>query len=193
MADELDMFDPSQTHFRAQLRERLAENLLQRRAEARRIGDVVHTADLELAAELEALGFDCECARVLDLMPLVHVAWADGKIQRSERALIRGMLEARGLARGDAPYDMLEALLEERPSVAYMEASLSALARLLGSRGATAASVLHMCIEVAEASGGIFGFVGAIDTRERALLEELAQTLGPQAQRELARRLHRKA
>ena len=97
------------------------------------VGDVLATTDLELVAELRALGFDGECARVLDLLPLIWVAWADGKIQRAERSRIMDVLRVRGIAPGSACSDLVCTLLEARPSAAYLEAALDALARLLQS------------------------------------------------------------
>jgi uncharacterized membrane protein YebE (DUF533 family) len=38
-----------------------------------------------------------EAYRVIMLMPLVYVAWADGKIQSQERKLIMSIAEERGL------------------------------------------------------------------------------------------------
>lgn len=152
----------------------------------RKVGDIALTADLELAAELRALGFDGERARVLDLLPLIWVAWADGKIQRGERARIMEILRVRRISPGSPSWDLVVTLLETKPSAAYLEAALDALRRLLGQRTATAATVVSMCVEVAKASGGVFGFVSAVDARERQILAAVAEALGESAQRELA-------
>ncbi len=180
----IDPFDPSRSQFRAQLR-LVIETKVQARAHNRRVGDVLATTDLELAAELRALGFDSERARVLDLLPLIWVAWSDGKIQRNERARILEILRVRGIAPGSSCWDLIETLLETRPSDAYLEAALDALSRLIGNRAATKATVVAMCVEVARASGGIFGIVSSVDPRERRRLEAVAEALGPEAKAEL--------
>ena len=188
MLAELECFDPARTSVRAAIRADLAKRA-ERRNRARALGDIYATTDLELAAELESLGFDSERACVVDLLPLVQIAWADGKIQREERMRIMAVCRARGLAQDHPAWEFIEALLEERPSQAYFEASLGVLARLLSKRVATADTVVSMCVQVAEASGGIFGLRPGIDANERAALERVAQVLGPQALAGLRQRI----
>ena len=43
---------------------------------------------MDIAAALGKLGIDRDDHRVLGLLPLVHIAWADGTVQRAERELI---------------------------------------------------------------------------------------------------------
>ena len=56
------------------------------------LGGEADHSDEALAARVAALGFEGEAARVVDLLPLVHVAWSDGAIQKGERAAIIGLL-----------------------------------------------------------------------------------------------------
>ena len=63
-------------------------------------------------------------------MPLVHVAWADGKIQRGERAAILKVLRSRGIEPGDEAFRTMESLLEERPSDTWMKQTLAVLRQL---------------------------------------------------------------
>ena len=185
---ELEAFDPKRTLARAQIREDLAKRI-EKRNQARRLGDVFATNDLELAAELETLGFDKDRACVVDLLPLIQVAWADGRIQKEERVRILRVLRARGLDRSDPAWEFVEALLEERPSDAYFEASLQVLARLLEKRSSTTETVVSMCVQVAEASGGLWGLRPAIDANERKALEQVAESLGERAMIALRQRL----
>ena len=67
---------------------------------------------------------------MFDLLPLVHVAWADGSIQPGERAAILRLLTVRGLGPGKA-FTTMEALLEKRPSAEYLDESLEVLQELL--------------------------------------------------------------
>ena len=188
MLAELEAFDPKRTMARAQIREDLAKRI-EKRKQARLMGDVFATNDLELAAELESLGFNQERACVVDLLPLVQVAWADGRIQREERGRIMGVLRVRGLGPRSSAWEFIEALLEERPSEAYFDASLQVLARLLEKRSSTAQTVVSMCVQVAEASGGLFGMRRAIDANERKVLMQVAESLGAAALEPLQQRL----
>ena len=47
---------------------------------------------------MKKLRFDGACASAFDLLPLIHVAWADGVIQSGERATILGVLETMSLS-----------------------------------------------------------------------------------------------
>lgn len=143
-------------------------------------------ADLDVAGRIQELGFSAETAPVFDLLPLVHVAWADGKIQRSERALILQILEERGLAAGTPAFTMMASLLETRPSDDFFAATLSALRQVLGDF--EGADLVELCARVARASGGLLG-AGAMSSRERALIEDVARTLGPDAEARFRERL----
>lgn len=188
MLAELEFFDPARTAVRQEIRADLARRA-ERRQRAQQLGDVYATTDLELAAELEELGFNHERACVVDLLPLIQVAWADGKIQREERARIVGVLRARGLGPMHPAWEFVEALLEQKPSDAYFEATLEVLARLLAKRTATAQTVVTMCVQVAEASGGLWGLRRSVDASEQAELERVAKALGEEAVAQLRRRL----
>jgi hypothetical protein len=49
-----------------------------------------------LSAALDELGVDRDNFRVLALLPLVYVAWADGKVQSAERSLIHRLAKLNG-------------------------------------------------------------------------------------------------
>ena len=138
---------------------------------------------------MEKLGFAGACASAFDLLPLIHVAWADGVIQSRERATILDVLETRGFRPGDEVYTHIESLLEERPSEAYMRESLDLLRDLLGDRPASGETVVALCIRVAGAAGGFLGFGNKVCDEERQVLERVAATLGDRAQQELHRSL----
>ena len=131
VSSDASIFSPASSGTRAKLRERIeADTLAFRkggrkrggdpaaaRAADRAVGDVLCTDDLKLAAEVRALGFDAKTARLLDLLPLICVAWADGKIQRGERAQIFRVLRVRGESAGSPGWMLFETLLEERPEL----------------------------------------------------------------------------
>lgn len=135
--------------------------------------------DTQLLQQLRSLGIDAETWQVVTLLPLVEVAWADGRVQDAERARIVRLAGASEALAGDGRL-VLEGWLSYRPSPAYFARGRSVLRALLARPEAQALPVgnLHdACIRVAEAAGGLFGVVATIDAKERALLAEMAREL----------------
>lgn len=163
---------------RRKLREKL-EAAAKELSDKQAIAESVKTDDLDLAERIKALGFSGDSARVFDLLPLVHVAWADGSVQKSERAAILRVLETRGVAPGSDAFVLMESLLEERPSDDYMSQSLAVLKELLaqgdGDRGA---QLVDLCQVVASSAGGFLGLGAKISQGERELIETIAGQLG---------------
>jgi tellurite resistance protein len=151
--------------------------------EQRKIAQSAGTDNVEVAARIKALGFDGDSARVFDLLPLVHVAWADGKIQRGERAAILKVLASRGVERDSEAFRTMESLLEEKPSDAFMRESLSVLREVTGGLGERASSIVDLCIQVAASAGGFLGLkLGQkIGDEEKKQIETVLHSLGPDA------------
>jgi len=151
--------------------------------EKRKIAQSAGTEDVEVAAQIEALGFDGDSARIFDLLPLVHVAWADGKIQRGERSAILRILDSRGIERGSEAFQTMESLLEEKPSEAFMRQSLATLREVTGGLSDRASTIVDLCIQVAASAGGFLGLkLGQkIGDVERKQIEEILASLGPDA------------
>lgn len=168
-------FNQLEAERRAQ-RRRKQEMAAAELAQKRSIADAVGTQDLNLAARIKALGFDGDSARVFDLLPLVHVAWADGSIQRAERAAILVCLHNRGVEPGTDAFTQIETLLEKRPSQAYLDESIAALRDLVGG-SAKGKDLVDLCLSVAASAGGFVG-LGKVAGSERALIEDIAAQLG---------------
>lgn len=151
--------------------------------EKRKIAQSAGTDDVEVAARIKALGFDGDSARVFDLLPLVHVAWADGKVQRGERSAILKVLRSRGVEPGSEAFRTVESLLEEKPSDAFMRESLAVLKEVTGGLSDRASSIVDLCIQVAASSGGFLGLkLGAkIGDEEKKQIEDILASLGPAA------------
>jgi tellurite resistance protein len=184
MSDVHVPFDAAQKEVRAKLRERLQESAEDLKASTTAAEGGTR---LSLAARIEALGFAGQAAKVFDLLPLVHVAWADGGIQAGERATVLRLLELRGLPPGEA-WTVMEALLEERPSQAYLDVSLDVLRDLLEAKGDDGRTIVGLCVVLAESAGGFLG-LGAISKAERQMIETIAARLGDKAQAEFRSRL----
>jgi len=167
--------DQEDAYFRKQdqeLRQKLREELGQA------AGDLKQSPrDLSLANKIQKLGFIGDKIKVFDLMPLVHVAWADGSVSRQEREAILGVAGAR-VPRGSAAFVLMESLLEERPPQNFLDESLSLLKLVAGDTRAE--SIVELCIQVASASGGFMN-VGNVSSEERQQIEAIAARLGPKA------------
>lgn len=146
--------------------------------EKRKIASAAGTDDLSVADRIKALGFDDDSARIFELLPLVHVAWADGSVQRSERAAIFKILEQREISEDSSAFQMMASLLEEKPSDAFMQETLEIVRDMTGGLNSRTADVVDLCIEVAAASGGFLGLGRRIGDEERQLINDIVNTLG---------------
>ncbi len=140
-------------------------------------------ADMSVVDRIKALGFDGDSARIFDLMPLVAVAWADGKIQKGERAKILGLLDSRGITEDSEAFSTMASMLEQRPDDTFMRETMDALRDVVGDEHDKTASIVDLCIEVAAASGGLLGLGigGKVGDEERQRIGEIAATLGDSA------------
>jgi tellurite resistance protein len=180
--EEEAYFKQREIEQRRKLREKL-EAAAHELAEKHAIAESLKTSE-SLAERIKALGFSGATARVFDLLPLVHVAWADGTVQKGERAAILKVLEARGVQPGSEGFQLFESLLEERPSDEYMSESLTVLRELVGQHGAGGgADVVGLCEQVASAAGGFLGIAGKVSGEERKLIDEIAGHLGGGAEK----------
>lgn len=152
-----------------------------RLAERAAISSAVGSTDADLLDRIQALGFDGDSARVLDLLPLVHVCWADGRVQRGEREAVVEILERRGLERGSEPRLFIESLLERRPSESFLGQALALVKDLSARRPGVPADLVDLSARVAEASGGLLGIGTRTSDAERALIRTIADALGPEA------------
>ena len=152
-------------------RERQLEAL--RREELGGIASVLQS-DADVAQEAMELGFDRETARILHLLPVIQMAWADGSVQDDERAKVLDLASDSGIANGTPAYDYLELLMEREPSPLYFQRTNSLIARMLEQdTGALGGDDLMKHVEaVAGAAGGFFG-VGKISREERELIQKL--------------------
>jgi hypothetical protein len=139
------------------------------------IAAVLGTDD-EVAEAAMLLGFDAETSRILFLIPLIQVAWADGSISKAENERVRQLAADRGIDLKSPASEFLELLLNQQPSDSFFDRTNELIRRLLKSESAEAGSadLLAHCKDVAKVSGGFFGFGNAIDGQEQSLLKELA-------------------
>ncbi len=113
------------------------------------------------------------------LLPLIQVAWADGKMQSAERDAILNSAEQSGVSKESAAFEILESRLEESPGDDLYDAWKVYASSLKESLDPAQASnlqnkILGRAREVAEAAGGFLGFGNKVSDEEAAVLEKLA-------------------
>lgn len=114
--------------------------------------------------DLDALGLDPDTYRVVLLLPLIEVAWADGEIQAGERDAILGFAKGNDLLAGRS-HSVVEDWLTDRPSADYFERARAALVKLAhdGAFGpevspAQVDDVVEYCSVIASSAGGFMGY-----------------------------------
>ena len=139
--------------------------------------------DEALLGELVELGISSETLAALGLVPLVQVAWADGRMDRGERKAILGGAAAAGAEPGSPSYALLEGWLDAKPGSEMLSAWADYIGGLTavcseGSMAALKEVTLRRAERVAEAAGGVLG-VRRISGSERAVLSRIAEAFSP--------------
>lgn len=135
-----------------------------------------------LVEKLNKLGIDRESLKVVILLPVVQVAWADGVVQDEERALIESIAETNGLLPGDGAR-ILRTWLEKAPTAEYVAEGRAVLVELSRRGGAAGLlptvldDVVSCCTAVAQAAGGLLGILWTVDPAEEAAIREIAVAL----------------
>ena len=171
-------------------RRREVREEMERRAaelvEKERLTRAAGLSDVTLADRLRALGITTETAPLLDLLPLVMVAWADGSVSRSERAEVMKLVEARGYSSGSNPWLFMASLLDTKPSGALYDELRLVLRDFLKGDVAKGEQIVALSRRVAQASGAFFGLGPRIDAKEQEILDRLAAFFAEDAHRKVA-------
>lgn len=178
--DEEQWFQAREQERRQEIRESLNKAAREAR-EKRSMGETLGTGDEAILERLRALHFDSDTARVIDLLPLVYVAWADGSVKPRERAAILDVLRERSIQGHEQAFLLIESLLETEPSAEFLDEILEILAMIAGDRPQLVADIAKFSVAVADSSGGFFGLGNRIDERERATIQRIADGLGGDA------------
>lgn len=144
------------------------------REELRKASGMTDQAVLD---KLVALGLRGNTIAALSLVPLIQVAWADGKIQDNERTAILQGAHGKGLEKGTAGYELLQTWLQQKPSIELIEA-WEAYIKALGSQlndeqnRLLKNQIVGFAKMVAAAAGGFLG-IGKISAEEEKVLERI--------------------
>jgi hypothetical protein len=169
---------------------RLLAQLRAQREDAARRQNLRAASGLRDDALLEALvreGITAESLAALMLVPLVFVAFGDGKLATSERFAILSAADGLGIARGSPGFALLEGWLGERPHVSLWSAWVhyaQALCEKLGAadREVLRDDVLRRAHEVAKAAGGVVGLGPKIASGQQAVLDKLEAAFSGEAE-----------
>jgi hypothetical protein len=128
--------------------------------------------------KLVALGLKANTVAALSLVPLIQVAWADGKIQDNERNAILQGAHGKGLEQGSPGYELLVSWLDKRPAEGLYDAwegYIRALASQLNDEQVRLLKnqIVGFAKLVADAAGGILG-LNKISGSEEKVLERIA-------------------
>jgi hypothetical protein len=134
----------------------------------------------EIVQTLADLGMDRQSRQALLLLPLVRVAWADGKIKDAARTLILRFADDRAKL-GEEGALLLADWLRYAPSARYFQTGQKLLRALLDQRSPDVdekilAEMLTTARQVAKSTGGWFGF-GRISAEESRALDEIEASL----------------
>jgi len=144
--------------------------------------DAVKIQDDAFVQRLATLGVRPETAVAVTVVPLVLVAWADGKLDERERDAILQAARQRGLTAEQITERLLRNGLARPPDPRLFRLWTGYVRRLWGcftaqERWQMRSNLLQSAREVAEAAGGILGLTSKISAGERRVLDELASIL----------------
>lgn len=146
-------------------------------AERERLAAATGFGDQDLLSELVAQGVSTQSVAALSLVPLVLVAWADGKMDSKERPLILKAAREQGIADDSPAAKRLEDWLDTKPSPQlastwkhYVRATTAKMSD--EARQALRSDVVRRARAVAKASGGPMGF-GVVSSDEKRVIAEL--------------------
>jgi tellurite resistance protein len=144
--------------------------------------EAVGVSDEGILQTLEELGFNRDTVRVFHLFPLVVVAWADGVVSENERAKILEAARAWDITEEQPSYARLKEWLDVRPDEVTTSRALRVMRDVLQFRPVEKQqdyrkSVITLCEQVAEASGGFLGIYGKVSREERAIIKRVAGEL----------------
>jgi hypothetical protein len=169
------MFHVQDQRLRQAFRERMEK--MERRDQLAQVSGIRDDAVLDRLIELE---IGPEALAALEVVPLVFVAWADGKVQAEEREAIFALAKAAGIEPQDGRYPLLEHWLKRRPGTDMLQAwkhYVKGLCQTLN--GQEIEKLQHELLDrartVSQVAGGFWGFGDKTSPAERVVLDELEQ------------------
>lgn len=138
--------------------------------------------DEAVLAALRDAGYRADTVTLLDLAPLIQLAWADGQVSPVERLFIIELALRRQVLGSSALYKQLSAWLERRPPAEFFRNSLRGIrARLEGlprfRRRVAQRRLLAECAAVLRASRFAAATDCALPDESREALKQIATAI----------------
>jgi hypothetical protein len=137
--------------------------------------------DPKLLDRLVKAGLDSESLAALGLIPLLHVAWADGKVQPQERSALLDAAKRVELHEDSPGHQLLTGWFDQEPDPQLFQVWKEYVRALKDAMAEdTFAAVRNVIVDrartVARAAGGIVG-VGAVTGTEHDAIKEIEAAL----------------
>ncbi|MCR9120625.1 MAG: hypothetical protein NXI22_27130 [bacterium] len=143
----------------------------------KRLSEMTHVTDESLLDELMSQGLSTKTIAAVSLVPLVLVAWADGRMDKLKRDAVLEAAHDQGVAPNSAAHSLLIHWLDEKPDDQlavtwrhYVGCILSEMNE--SAREILRSNTLRRADKIAQASGGVLGF-GAVSRNESDVIAEL--------------------
>ncbi len=167
--------------FFAQHNADLLEKLRRKQSEKnrkRQLKEISGIQDDRLLGELAALELESQTLAALTLVPLIRVAWADGRVRPEERLAVLTAAAKEGITDGSPAYQLLEGWLNKKPEERLETAWRGYVGALMhnlspSARESLRDQVIGRARQVAEAAGGFLGLGNRISKSEERILCEL--------------------
>ncbi len=148
---------------------------------AQEIMRVTGINDEKLAAEIAEKNITVETLSAFRLVPLVAVAWADDRVEESERYAVHLAAEKAGIAKESAAMELISSWTSRRPPADLLDAWCDYAVALSNSldgphRDVLKQEILSQVKTVAEAAGGVLGF-GSVSSSEHAVISRIEEAL----------------
>jgi len=143
--------------------------------------------DEEVLDKLLDLGVSADTISALSLVPLVEVAWADGKVQQREREAILQAAHGKGIEKETPACDLLTAWLAKKPDAKLLDAWVAYVGALdtqltKGQLAILKRQVVDRAQLVARVAGGILGLM-SVSAAEKAVIAKLEAAFDARAEK----------
>jgi hypothetical protein len=142
------------------------------------IAKVSGITDEDVLQKLVGLGIRPEIVASLALVPLIALAWADGKIDEEEKAAVLKAASESFVSKDSVDFGLLQQWMEHKPSPRLLDAwrhYIKGLCQKLSTHQKTALKrdFIGHARQVAETTGGFLGLGNKMSKREKEMLEQL--------------------
>jgi len=159
--------------------------LVQRMHDEHELLEATGVEDVALLRHLLELGITVDTLEAMAIIPLLFVAWADGRVDAGERREILAAAKEVGLEHGSSAYHMLEGWLEQPPTPALFKTWADYIGAVAGTlapqmRVALHNEVLRVARAVANASGGFLLLGNRVSASQQKVLDRIEAAFHPE-------------